>query len=49
MQLESLIDPASAAIVVGGTLVATFLRSGVTDCRLAVRAVLGLFRPRFQA
>ncbi len=49
MQIHSLIDPASAAIVVGGTLAATFLRAGVTDCRLAIRAVFGLFRPRFQA
>jgi chemotaxis protein MotA len=49
MQFESLIDPASAAIVVGGTLVATFLRSGVTDCRVAIAAVWALFRPRFQA
>jgi chemotaxis protein MotA len=49
MQVESLIDPASAAIVVGGTLVATFLRAGVTDCRMAGSAVLALFRPRFQA
>jgi chemotaxis protein MotA len=49
MQLESLIDPASAAIVVGGTLVATFLRSGVTDCRMAIGAVCALFRPRFAA
>lgn len=49
MQLESLIDPASAAIVVGGTLLATFLRSGATNCRLAIRAVLALFRPPFRA
>jgi chemotaxis protein MotA len=49
MQIESLIDPASAAIVLGGTLVATFLRSGVTDCRVAIGAVLALFRPRFRA
>lgn len=49
MQLESLIDPASAAIVVGGTLVATFLRSGVRDCRVAIGAVRALFRPPFQA
>jgi len=49
MHAESLIDPMSAAIVVGGTLVATFLRCGVADCRVAIAAVAALGRSRFHA
>lgn len=49
MHAESLIDPLSAAIVVGGTLVATFLRCGPADCRTAIGALLALRKPRFHA
>jgi chemotaxis protein MotA len=47
MNIASLLDPAAAAIVVGGTLLATALRCGLGDCRLALAAVGGLGRPRF--
>lgn len=33
MELQALIDPLAAAIVVGGTALATLLRSGAGDCR----------------
>lgn len=49
MQFESLIDPTSAAIVIGSTLLATFLRCGWSDCRLALMSFVALFRPRFNA
>lgn len=49
MHPESLIDPMSAAIVVGGTLVATFLRCGIADCRTALAALCALGRTRFDA
>ena len=39
MNLASLFDATSAFIVVGGTLLATGLRCGMTDCRLALRAI----------
>ena len=38
MNLAALFDPTSAAIVVGGTALATFLRCGTGDCRLALAA-----------
>lgn len=49
MNVASLLDPASATIVVGGTLLATLLRSGWGDSRLALAAVAGLGRSRFDA
>ena len=42
-----LIDPLPAAIIVGGTLMATALRAGRADSRVTVRAVIALFRPPF--
>lgn len=49
MDVGSLIDPISAAIVVGGTLLATILRSGITDCRATIAALTGLRHRRFDA
>lgn len=40
-------DPASAALVSGGTLAATALRCGVAEMHLALRAITGLARRRF--
>jgi len=48
MNLGHMLDPAAAGIVIGGTLVATVLRSGVGDCRAAFAALAGLARPRFR-
>ena len=44
MELVHLFDPVPAAIVVGGTLVATALRAGRADCRHTARACRDLFR-----
>lgn len=49
MHVESLFDPTSAAIVVGGTLIATVLRCGFRDCRTALGALAALGRSRFDA
>lgn len=49
MDLASLFDASSAAIVVGGTALATFLRCGAGNCALAFRAVAGLGRAGFDA
>jgi chemotaxis protein MotA len=49
MNVASLLDPASAAIVVGGTLLATALRCGLGDCRLALTAIGRLGSERFDA
>lgn len=49
MNIASLLDPAAAAIVVGGTLLATALRCGIGDCRLALAAIGRLGHPRFDA
>lgn len=49
MNYMILIDGTSAAIVVGGALVATVLRSGVRGCYLAVRSLFGSLKPRFNA
>ena len=40
-------DPASAALVAGGTLAATTLRCGVAELRITLRAIAGLARRRF--
>ena len=47
MDLAHLIDPVPAAIVVGGTLLATVLRAGRADCRSTARALAALLRPSF--
>jgi chemotaxis protein MotA len=49
MQLAHFFDPAAAAIVLGGTVLATALRSGAEDCGAACAAVAALPRPRFRA
>lgn len=49
MNLTNLFDAQSAAIVVGGTLLATFLRCGVTDCRMALTALWQIGQKRFDA
>lgn len=49
LQPQNLFDTASAVIVVGGTSLATVLRCGLWDTRMAVSAGAGLFRPRFSA
>jgi len=43
------LDPTSAAIVFGGTLVGTLLRCGAGDCATAVRALAPGGAPRFDA
>lgn len=45
MNLAHMLDPVAAGIVIGGTLGATALRSGVADCCAALAA---LWRPRFR-
>lgn len=45
MDLAHMLDPVAAGIVIGGTLGATALRSGVADCRAALGA---LVRPHFR-
>lgn len=49
MNLAALFDPVSAAIVIGGTAVATFLRCGTTNCALSARLLLQLGGTRFDA
>lgn len=49
MNVQSLIDPTSAAIVMGGTCVATVLRCGLADCRIALECLMALGRKRFNA
>lgn len=44
-----LLDPASAALVLIGTLLATLLRCGWADMRTALQALGQLFAPRFDA
>jgi chemotaxis protein MotA len=47
MNIATLLEPVSAALVVGGTLIATVLRSGMDDCRAALRTLGGLRKHRF--
>lgn len=47
MQPEHLLDPASALIVVGGTVIATILRCGLSDCVTAAGVLAALFRRPF--
>lgn len=49
MQLEHLFDATSAAIVVGGTVLATLLRCGLGDCVVALTSLGGLGGRRFDA
>jgi chemotaxis protein MotA len=49
MNPAALFDPSSAAIVVGGTALATFLRCGMTNCRLVITALAQLGRKHFDA
>ncbi len=49
MDLASLFDPASAAIVAGGTALATFLRCGAANCGLAIAALAQIGRKGFDA
>ncbi len=49
MDPAALFDPAAAAIVAGGTALATFLRCGTTNCRLVARALAQLGATRFDA
>lgn len=49
MNPMNLIDGPAAAVVLGGTLVATVLRSGFDDTRATLQALHGLFRPKFRA
>ncbi|MFM9935863.1 MAG: MotA/TolQ/ExbB proton channel family protein [Novosphingobium sp.] len=46
--MSHMLDPMAASIVIGGTLVATVLRSGVGDCRAAFSALTALAQPRFR-
>ena len=45
--LASLFEPVSLAVVLGGTLIATFLRCGRSGVQASLRAVSRLARPRF--
>jgi chemotaxis protein MotA len=47
MMIATLIDPASAAIVAGGTLAATLLQCGTVHCRAVITAVGRLSHRRF--
>lgn len=49
MAFDPLIDGLSAAIVLGGTALATVLRSGPTELAHTANAVAALFRRRFSA
>jgi chemotaxis protein MotA len=49
MNPAALFDPAAAAIVVGGTALATFLRCGIANCRLVTAALAQLGRKPFNA
>jgi chemotaxis protein MotA len=49
MEWMNLVDGPSAAIVLGGTLVATVLRSGPADCALACAKLAQLGRRHFDA
>lgn len=47
MDLTNFLDARSAAIVFGGTLIATVLRCGLVDCRQALSAIAALGRRTF--
>lgn len=47
METLTLFDPASAALVLGGTIIATLARAGWRDAALTAREIAALARPRF--
>lgn len=47
MQIEHLVDPSAAAIVLGGTMLAAIARSGLGAMRLMFGHLLAVARPRF--
>jgi chemotaxis protein MotA len=49
MNFANLLDGQSAAIVIGGTLVATLLRCGTRDCARTLSALAQIGRSRFDA
>ena len=49
MNPATLFDPTAAAIVAGGTALATFLRCGTTNCYLVTTALAQLGRKHFDA
>lgn len=49
MDFAHLFEPLPAAIVVGGTLVSTALRTGRSDCLHTLQELGGLLRPRLDA
>lgn len=49
MNAASLVDFQAAAIVLGGTLLATILRCGWSDCRVAIAALAQLGREHFHS
>ncbi len=49
MDIGHMLDPAAGSIVIGGTILATVLRSGMADCRAALAALGALGRPQFRA
>lgn len=49
MNLNLLVDGPSAAIVLGGTVLATMLRAGIGDCRITLARLGQLGRSRFDA
>jgi len=49
MDITSLVDGRAAALVFGGTLLATVLRSGLGDCKTTVRVLLAMSKRRFDA
>ena len=49
MNYANLLDGTSAAIVVGGTLLATVLRCGAHDCIVTASGIANAWRPRFNA
>ncbi|MGD9472630.1 MAG: MotA/TolQ/ExbB proton channel family protein [Novosphingobium sp.] len=49
MNAELLINPAGAALVLGGTMLATLARTGWHECGLTLHQLRALARPRFNA
>lgn len=49
MDLTHLLNAPAATVVVGGTLLATVLRCGISDCRKTIAALARLARPSFHA
>lgn len=49
MDIASFVDARSAAVVFGGTLVATLLRCGLDDCGRALTAIAAIARSGFDA